>query len=191
MLSHCWTHSEAAVKAPSQSVLIDHTCGYYVKIDLNFKGSLTTLLSGLFENSNESSVRIVTLLKNLTWQSVIKIREQFWVDPGRIDMLILGKGLTINILQSVWRGYRLSAWSGNCLFRFQLMINILQSVWKGYCLCWSWWIRVTINIERINSQHFTVHINCQSPIINRGGGGLGGGWELCRPTISVTTRGCN
>ena len=34
--------------------------GYCVKIDLNFKGSLTALLSGLFENSSESSVRIVT-----------------------------------------------------------------------------------------------------------------------------------
>ena len=34
------TH-KAAVVAPSQSILIDHTYGVCVKIYLNFKGSLT------------------------------------------------------------------------------------------------------------------------------------------------------
>ena len=60
MFSQCWTHTKAAVKVPSQSVLIDHTCGCCVKIYLNFKGSLTAWVFGLFENSNKSSVRIVT-----------------------------------------------------------------------------------------------------------------------------------
>ena len=31
---------------------------------------------------------------------------------------------------------------------------------------------LTTDMERINSQHFTVHMNCQSPIIDPGGGGL-------------------
>ena len=32
MFSQCWTHTKAAVKAHSQSILIDHTCGVFVLI---------------------------------------------------------------------------------------------------------------------------------------------------------------
>ena len=63
-----------------------------------------------------------------------------------------------------------------------LTIKILQSTWKGDCLCAITFSseeaitfvdpggRSTIDIERINSQHFTVHLNCQSPIIDPLGG---------------------
>ena len=59
---------------------------------------------------------------------------------------------------------------------------------RGDRICWSWGVgeggwRLTINMERIDSQHFTIHVNCQSPIINPGGGGMP--WELCSPTIDV------
>ena len=46
MLSQCWTHTKAAVKAPSQSVLIDNTCGCFVLILIRTsKGSLTVWLT--------------------------------------------------------------------------------------------------------------------------------------------------
>ena len=40
--------------------------GYCVKIYLNFKGSLTAWMFGLFENSNKSSVRIVTESRSIS-----------------------------------------------------------------------------------------------------------------------------
>ena len=46
MLSQCWTHTKAAVKVPSQSVLIDNTCGCFVLILIQTsKGSLTVWLT--------------------------------------------------------------------------------------------------------------------------------------------------
>ena len=79
-----------------------------------------------------------------------------------------GKGLMINILESVRKG--------DCLF-----------TWRGNHLCWSLGVGggSTINMKRINSQHFTWIVNCQSSIL----GGGGAGWELCSSTISVQSRG--
>ena len=49
--------------------------GYCVKIYLNFKGSLTAWMFGLFENSNKSSVGIVTAMKGPIHQfGIMKIR---------------------------------------------------------------------------------------------------------------------
>ena len=42
----------------------------------------------------------------------------------------------------------------------------------------------TINIERIDSQHFIVHMDCQSPIIDRGGG------NYAAPLFPCKTWGC-
>ena len=64
---------------PSQSVLIGDTFGYCVKIYLNFKGSLTAWLSGLFENSVESFVRIVTLNKKNILKD-LKVTTSFTMD---------------------------------------------------------------------------------------------------------------
>ena len=95
MLSQCWTHTKAAVKAPSQSVLIDNTCGCFVLILIQpSKGSLTVWLtySKLYSSfgyrnrtvSNESGGEI-----NVSYLWVIRIidlqlsRPQFFViDEG-------------------------------------------------------------------------------------------------------------
>ena len=63
-------------------------------------------------------------------------------------------------------------------------INILHSVWKG-SLCEKAYLGdgLTINIERIDSQHFTVHVNCRLVIIDPVG------QELWSPTISMRSTG--
>ena len=66
------------------------------------------------------------------------------------------------------------------------MINILLSAWKVIAFLHEEAISyvspgggLIIDMERIDIQHFTAHMNCQSPIIDPGG------WELCSITISV------
>ena len=54
--------------------------------------------------------------------------------------------------------------------------------WRGDCICQSWGGGGS---DRIDSQNFTVHVNCQSPIIDR----EGASWELCSPTTSLWSKG--
>ena len=78
MFSQCWTHTKAAVKAPSQSVLIDHTCGVFcIDINSNFKRKSNrliiyskTLQSFSYRNSHCSPIKI---LAPSVWDSHHKI----------------------------------------------------------------------------------------------------------------------
>ena len=117
---------------------------------------------------------------------------------------IVGR-LTINISQSVWIGNCLSAWKGNCLSsipgvvrgwggvgdmnnqHFTVHMNSQLSNNMNRQLPIVDPEGLTINIERINIQHFSVCMNCQSVFIDPGGGA-----ENYAALLSpCEVRGCN
>ena len=77
----------------------------------------------------------------------------------------------INILQSMWKG--------NHLFHVKRWLPIIDPWWKGGGVG-----RSSINMERIDSQHFTAHMNCLLLIVDPGGGGPGiSVWSTALPLV--------
>ena len=104
-------------------------------------------------------MQIIILLKKLTLQKAwSKCESSFCVDGWG------GGRLTINILQSMWKDDCQCAWRGNNLSS----IPVARGMKRWLLFCVKRWSPIsipggsTINMERINTHHFTVHMNCRS-----------------------------
>ena len=111
------------------------------------------------------------------------------MDPGRIDMSILGRRrLTIDILSGspFCMKRRLSVSNPRGIDSQHFAVRVKRQSPMSIPGV-GWGRRSTIDMERINSQHFTVHVNCQLPIIDPGGGA-----EDCAASLSpCEARCCN